>query len=253
MRWYWLKLKGKVAIVTGAGAGIGKATALLFAREGAKVCVNAQSDSVAETAQDIKTNGGVAIDVQGDVSKPETAEQIVNETLRALKKIDILFNNAGIVIPGRIDNLTLADWDRTFEVNVRGVFLMSKACLPELRKTKGVIIHNASAVVFKGVKDRAAYTASKGAVLALTKAMAADYIGYGIRVNCICPGTTDTPSLGKRIAQFDDPKKAREDFIARQPMGRFGTPEEMAEAVLYLATAEFCTGISLSVDGGMTI
>lgn len=251
--WYWMKLKGKVAIVTGAGAGIGKATALLFAREGAKVCVNAQSDSATATAQSIKTSGGAAIAVQGDVSKPETAEQIVTETVRAFRRIDILFNNAGIVIPGRIDNMALADWDRTFEVNVRGVFLMSKACLPELRKTKGVIIHNASAVVFKGVKERAAYTASKGAVFALTKAMAADYISDGIRVNCICPGTTDTPSLGKRIAQFDDPQKARDDFIARQPIGRFGTPEEIAEAVLYLATAEFCTGISLSVDGGMTI
>ena len=248
-----MKLKGKVAVITGAGAGIGKATALLFAREGAKVCVSAQSDSAADTARSITTSGGAAIAVQGDISKSETAERIVSETIRAFKRIDILFNNAGIVIPGRIDNMTLADWDRTFEVNVRGVFLVSKACLPELKKTKGVIIHNASAVVLKGVKERAAYTASKGAVFALTKAMAADYIGDGIRVNCICPGTTDTPSLGKRIAQFNDPQKAREDFIARQPMGRFGTPEEMAEAVLYLATAEFCTGISLSVDGGMTL
>jgi NAD(P)-dependent dehydrogenase (short-subunit alcohol dehydrogenase family) len=248
-----MKLKGKVAVITGAGAGIGKASALLFAREGAKLCVNAQSNSAAETAQSIKKDGGEAIFVQGDVSKPETAEKILTETIRTFKKIDILFNNAGIVIPGRIDNTTLADWDRTFEVNVRSVFLVTKACLPELRKTKGVIIHNASAVVLKGVKERAAYTASKGAIYALTKAMAADYISYGIRVNCICPGTTDTPSLGKRIAQFDDPKKAREDLIARQPMGRFGTPEEMSEAVLYLATAEFCTGISLAVDGGMSI
>lgn len=189
----------------------------------------------------------------GDVSEPQTAENIVTETIQSFEKLDVLFNNAGIVIPGRIDNMTVADWDRTFEVNVRGVFLVTKACLPELKKTKGVIIHNASAVALKGVKERAAYTASKGAVLALTKAMAADYIGDGIRVNCICPGTTDTPSLAKRIAQFEDPDKARDDFITRQPMQRFGTPEEMAEAVLYLATAEFCTGISLAVDGGMTI
>jgi meso-butanediol dehydrogenase/(S,S)-butanediol dehydrogenase/diacetyl reductase len=248
-----VKLKEKVAVITGAGAGIGKATALLFAREGARLCVNAQSNSAAETAQSIKKVGGEAIFIQGDVSKPETAEKIVTETIRTFKKIDILFNNAGIVIPGRIDNTTLADWDRTFEVNVRGVFLVTKACLPELRKTKGVIIHNASAVVLKGVKERAAYTASKGAIYALTKAMAADYISDGIRVNCVCPGTTDTPSLEKRIAQFSDPKKARDDFIARQPMGRFGTPEEIAEAVLYLAIAEFSTGISISVDGGMTI
>jgi len=248
-----VRLEGKVAIITGAGAGIGKATALLFAHEGAKVCVNSQSDSAAETVQIIKENQGEAVFVQGDVSEPETAEKIVTETVQAFEKLDILFNNAGIVIPGRVDNTPVADWDRTFEVNVRGVFLVTKACLPELKKTKGVIIHNASAVVLKGVKERAAYTASKGAILALTKAMAADYIGDGIRVNCICPGTTDTPSLAKRIAQFEDSNKARDDFIARQPMGRFATPEEIAEGVLYLATAEFCTGIHLSVDGGMTI
>ena len=248
-----MKLEGKVAIITGAGAGIGKATALLFAREGAQVCVNSQSDSGLETAQIIKESGREAIFVKGDISEPQTADNLVTETIQAFEKLDILFNNAGIVIPGRVDNTPVADWDRTFEVNVRGVFLVTKACLPELKKTRGVIIHNASAVVLRGVKERAAYTASKGAVLALTKAMAADYIGDGIRVNCICPGTTDTPSLAKRIAQFEDPDKARDDFIARQPMGRFATPEEIAEGVLYLATAEFCTGIHLSVDGGMTI
>ncbi|MHA1649795.1 MAG: SDR family NAD(P)-dependent oxidoreductase, partial [Candidatus Helarchaeota archaeon] len=171
----------------------------------------------------------------------------------AFERIDILFNNAGIVIPGRVDNTSLEDWERTFAVNVIGVYLLSKVCLPELKKTKGVIIHNASVLALKGVKERAPYSASKGALLALTRAMAADYIEDGIRVNCLCPGTTDTESLARRIAAFDDPEKARADFIARQPMRRFGTPEEMAEAALYLATAQFCTGIYLSVDGGMTI
>jgi meso-butanediol dehydrogenase/(S,S)-butanediol dehydrogenase/diacetyl reductase len=248
-----MKLKDKVAVITGAGAGMGKATSILFAKEGAKICANSQSKSAQETVNIIKNNNGIAIFVQGDVSEPKTAEKIVKETIEAFGKIDILFNNAGIVIPGRVDNMSLEDWIRTFEVNVYGVFLVTKACLPELKKTKGTIIHNASVLAVKGVKERAAYSASKGALLALTRAMAADYLEEGIRVNCLCPGTTDTESLARRIAQFDDPIKAKNDFIARQPMKRLGTPEEMAQAALYLATAEFSTGISLSVDGGATI
>jgi meso-butanediol dehydrogenase/(S,S)-butanediol dehydrogenase/diacetyl reductase len=248
-----MKLKDKIAVITGAGAGMGKATSILFAKEGAKICANSQSKSAQETVNIIKNNNGKGIFVQGDVSEPKTAEKIVKETIEAFGKIDILFNNAGIVIPGRVDNMSLEDWIRTFEVNVYGVFLVTKACLPELKKTKGTIIHNASVLAVKGVKERAAYSASKGALLALTRAMAADYLEEGIRVNCLCPGTTDTESLALRIAQFDDPIKAKNDFIARQPMKRLGTPEEMAQAALYLATAEFSTGIYLSVDGGATI
>ncbi len=248
-----LKLKGKVAIITGSGAGIGKAAALLFAREGAQVSVVDYELTAKETVDAIIKDGGKAIFIQGDISKKETADKIVKETVKAFGKIDILFNNAGIVVPGRVDNTSLEDWERTFAVNVTGTFLVTKACLPELKKTKGVIIQTASAVVQKGVKERAAYSASKGALVALTRAMAADYIEFRVRVNCLCPGTTDTPSLAKRIAQFADAEKARADFIARQPLGRFGTPQEIAEAALYLASSEFCTGTILFVDGGMTI
>lgn len=247
-----MKLKDKVAIITGAGAGIGKATAFLFAKEGAKVVCNSQSKSAQFVAEKIKMSGGDAIFIQGDISKNEVAKKIINETVKTYRKIDILFNNAGIVIPGRVDNMSEDDWNRTMEVNINGAFLMSKYAIPELKKSKGVIIHNASVLALKGVKERAAYSASKGALLSLTRAMAADYIGE-IRVNCICPGTTDTESLAKRIAAFDDPEKAKADFINRQPLKRLARPEEIAEAVLYLATAEFCTGIYLSVDGGMTI
>ncbi|MHA1131146.1 MAG: SDR family NAD(P)-dependent oxidoreductase [Candidatus Helarchaeota archaeon] len=247
-----MKLQDKVAIITGAGAGIGKATAILFAKEGAKVCVNSLTKSAEVTANAINEFGS-AIFVQGDISRPETAENIMKATIEAFGKIDILFNNAGIVIPGRVDTLSLEDWERTFAVNVTGVYLVTRACLPALKETKGVIIHNASVLAVKGVKERAAYSASKGALWALTKAMAADYLEDGIRVNCLCPGTTDTESLARRITAFDDPKKARADFIARQPMKRLGTPEEQAEAALYLATAEFSTGICLLVDGGATI
>jgi len=248
-----MKLTGKVAIVTGAGAGIGKATAMLFAKEGARVCCNSISDSASDVVREINGSGGEAIFVQGDVAKVEDAKKIVDETMEKYGRLDILFNNAGIVIPGRIDNTCPEDWDRTMNVNARGTYLVSKFSIPHLRESKGTIINNASSVALKGVLDRAAYTASKGAVLSLTRAMAKDYVEDGIRVNCVCPGTTDTPSLKRRLSRFEDPDGARALFISRQPLKRLGTPEEIALGVLYLALAEFCTGTILPIDGGMTM
>lgn len=248
-----MKLTGKVAIVTGAGAGIGKATAMLFAKEGARVCCNSISDSASDVVREIKGSGGEAIFVQGDVAKVEDAKKIVDETIEKYGRLDVLFNNAGIVIPGRIDNTCPEDWDRTMNVNARGTYLVSKFSIPHLRESKGTIVNNASSVALKGVLDRAAYTASKGAVLSLTRAMAKDYVEDGIRVNCVCPGTTDTPSLKRRLSRFEDPDKARALFISRQPLKRLGTPEEIALGVLYLALAEFCTGTILPIDGGMTM
>jgi len=248
-----MKLEGKVSVITGAGAGIGEATAILFAKEGSKVCCNSLSASSLKVVNTIKRSGGDAIFIQGDVSKEEDAKTIIIKTIEKYGKIDILFNNAGIVLPGRIDNISTEDWDKTMAVNVRGIYLISKYAIPYLKKTKGTIINNASSVALKGVKERAAYTASKGAVLSMTRAMAMDYIEDRIRVNCICPGTTDTSSLAKRLAKFDDPEEARLQFIARQPLGRLGKTEEIAKGVLFLVLNEFCTGISLSVDGGMTI
>ena len=188
-----MKLKDKVAIITGAGAGIGKATALLFAHEGARVCCNSQSESALKVVEKIIKEGGDALFVQGDVSVEEEAKKIVDKTIEAYNKIDILFNNAGIVLGGAIDTISTEHWDRTMAVNVRGIYLVSKYAVPHLKKTQGVIVNNSSAVAFKGVKDRAAYTASKGAVLSMTRAMAADYIEDKIRVNAICPGTTESP------------------------------------------------------------
>ncbi len=248
-----MKLQGKVAIITGAGAGIGEATAVLFAKEGAKVCCNSITKSALKVVEKIKSDGGETIFVQGDVSKEEDAIKIVEETVKKYGNIDILFNNAGIVLGGAIDTISTEDWDRTMAVNVRGVYLVSKYAVPYIKKTKGTIINNSSSVAFKGVQNRAAYTASKGAVLSMTRAMAADCIDDKIRVNAICPGTTDTPSLAVRLSKFDNPEEARKQFIARQKMGRLGTAEEIAEGVLFLALNEFCTGISLSVDGGMTM
>ena len=248
-----MKLKDKVAIITGAGAGIGEATASLFAREGAKVCCNSRSTSAQEVVDKIKADGGQALFVQGDVSVENEAKKIIDETVREYSKLDILYNNAGIVVAGSVDSCPASDFDRCMAVNVRGVYLFSKYAIPHLKKTGGTIINCSSVVTLKGVVNRAAYSASKGAVFSLTKAMAMDHIQDNIRVNAICPGTIDTPSLAVRLSQIDNPEEARRQFIARQPMGRLGTAEEIAEGVLLLATNEFCTGTCLIIDGGMTI
>ncbi len=249
-----MKLLGKVAIITGAGAGIGEATSLLFAKEGAKVCCNSLSKSAMKVVEKIKRTGGDAIFVQADVSIEEQAKNIVDKTIETYGKIDVLFNNAGVVLGGAIDTISTVDWDRTMAVNVRGIYLISKYAIPYLKKTQGVIVNNASSVAFKGVPNRAAYTASKGAVLSMTRAMAADYIDNKIRVNAICPGTTDSPSLEQRIRERGgNYEEVRQQYITRQRLGRLGTPEEIAEGVLFLATNEFCTGVSLLVDGGMTM
>ena len=249
-----MKLKGKIAVVTGAGAGIGEATALLFAKEGAKVCCNSLSTSAKDVVAKIKLFGGDAIFVQANISIEEEGKAIIDKTIESYGKIDILFNNAGIVLGGAIDTTSTEDWDKIMAVNVRGIYLVTKYAIPYLRKTQGVIINNSSSVAFKGVKDRVAYTASKGAVLSMTRAMAADYLEDKIRVNAICPGTTDSPSLVKRIkSKGGNYNEIRQGYIDRQPLKRLGTPEEIAEGVLFLVLNEFCTGVSLLVDGGMTM
>jgi len=252
-----MRFRGKVVLITGAGVGIGRAAAVRFGKEGAKVAINSLTPTNGqETLRLLQEARGQGIYIQGDVSIAVDARRIVDEAVKAFGRIDILVNNAGIVLPGRVDNISEEDWDRTIAVNLKGVYLVSKYTIPEMRKIGGgVIVLNASVVAIKGVKDRGAYTASKGGVLALTKAMAADYLSENIRVNCVCPGTTYTPSLERRIQAFADPEKARVDFIARQPMGRLGKDEEIAAAILFAASDEaaFMTGANIAIDGGMTI
>lgn len=246
-----MKLAGKVAIITGAAAGIGEATAILFAGEGAKVVL---SDIVpCKGVEAINTTGGEAIYVRCDVSKEEDARHLIDETIARFGRLDILHNNAGIVVAGSIANSSIDDFDRTMAINVRGTWLCSLYAIPHLKETKGVIINCSSSVAIKGVTNRAAYSASKGAIFSLTKAMAMDHIADGIRVNAILPGTTDTPSLAVRLAQTGNADEARKQITARQPMGRLGKSEEIAEGILLLATNEFCTGTCLSIDGGMTV
>jgi len=249
-----MKLKGKVALITGGTAGIGKATAVLFAKEGAKIAINARNETRGQgTLKLLKDMGVEVIFIRGDVSESQSAKKMVEETIKTFGRLDILFNNAGTVTPGTIDSLTEEQWDKEMAINVKGVFLVTKFAISELRKTKGCIINNASVLAVKGVKNRIVYTASKGAVLALTKAMAAEFLEDGVRVNAILPGVTDTPSLHDRISTSPDPEAAKADLISRQPLKRMARPVEIAEAVLFLATNEFCTGIGLLMDGGMTI
>lgn len=249
-----MKLKDKVAIITGGTAGIGEATAVLFVKEGAKVVIVGTSQTSGDRVlEKIKKLNGEAIIIKADVSKEEDIKHMIDETIKKFAKIDILFNNAGIVVNGSVETCTMEDLERTIAINIKGVFLCSRYAMPYLKKTHGVIINNSSSVALKGVANRAAYTLSKGAVLSLTRAMATDHLEDKVRVNCIAPGTTDTPSLAERLKQSGDPLKTRQDFIARQKIGRLGTPEEIAEGVLFLASNEFCTGTILSVDGGMTM
>ena len=251
-----MRMKDKVAVITGASVGIGHSTATLFAREGAKVVVNSQSDRGVAVVNEINTAGGSALFVQGDVTQPEIAQQIVDTTVEHFGRLDVLVNNAGIVTPGTVDSTSVEEWDRMMAVNVRGVFLLSKAAVIQmLQQGGGVIVHNASIAGVKGLKDRAGYCASKGAVVALTKAMAIDYVDKNIRVNCVNPGTTLTPSLQDRINAFEDPVAAKEMFISRQPMGRLGESDEIAAGILYLASDEssFVTRAILNIDGGLTI
>lgn len=245
----------KVVIITGAGAGMGRAAALKFAALGASVVVNSLSASAEKVCQELKSRGCPALFVQGDVSEPEDAERLVRSAAETFGKIDVLVNAAGMVANGSVEQCDEETWDKSMKTNVKSVFLMSRLALPWLRKTKGVIVNITSTVAIKGVVNRAAYSATKGAILSLSRSMAAEYVGEGIRINCVCPGTVETESFRRRVAQSPDPEQAMRDFVARQPMGRLGTPEELAEAILFAASPEvgFMTGANIVVDGAMTV
>jgi len=251
-----MRLLGKVAVITGGTSGIGEATALLFANEGASVAVTGRNEERGRAVvAKIVAGGGKALFISTDVRKADDCRRAVDDTLRAFGKIDVLFNNAGVFYPHTILDCTEEEWDMQMDVNLKGTFLMSKFVLPGMiARGSGVIVNNSSGWGLVGGDKAVAYCASKGGVVLLTKAMAVDHGRQGIRVNCVCPGDVDTPML---------PEDARlrglkwEDYLAgcaNRPMGRIGTVEEIAKAVLFLASEEssFMTGAALVVDGGGT-
>src|SRR2546421_3705693 len=243
------RLAGKTAFITAAAQGMGQAAALAFAREGARVWatdINAQQLKSIEGKDAIRTR-------QLDVTDEPAIARIAQE----VGDVDEVFNCAGIVHNGSILEASAKDWDQAMSVNVHSMFLVARAFLPGmLKKQKGSIINMASvASSIKGLPNRCVYGASKAAVIGLTKSIAADYVRQGIRCNAVAPGTVDTPSLQGRINSYADPVQARKDFVARQPMGRLGTVDDLGPLFLYLASDEsqFATGNVFSIDGGMTI
>jgi 2-keto-3-deoxy-L-fuconate dehydrogenase len=243
------RLAGKVALVTAAGQGIGRGAALAFAREGAQVWA---TDINAKTLAELEGRDGMRTRVL-DV----TDEPAIGRLAAEVGAIDVLFNCAGYVHHGTILDCTPQDWDFSFEVNVKSMYLVTRAFLPGmLKKGRGSIINMSSiASSVRGLPNRFVYGATKAAVVGLTKAIAADFVKQGIRCNAIGPGTVDTPSLQERIKAFPDPQQARKDFIARQPMGRLGTVDDITGILVFLASDEslFATGNLYSIDGGMTI
>ena len=249
------KLAGKVAVITGAGSGIGRATALLFSEEGAKIVVSDISKKGGEeSVRQITERGGVAIFVRTDVTKSGDVKAMVEESIKAYGRIDVLHNNAGISPSGRITDISEKDWDSVMNINLKGVFLCSKYVVPNmLRAGGGVIVNTASAFGLNAFPGKAAYCASKAGVVLLTKEMALDY-APNVRVNCICPGAVHTPMYERILATLKDPEQAKREELKWYPLGRVAEPEEIAKAALYLASEDssYVTGMALIIDGGWT-
>ena len=242
------RLAGKIALITAAAQGIGRATAIACAREGARVVA---TDVSLDKLNELNTTHGIEVrklDVLNDTAITECAATLAPH---------ILVNCAGFVHNGTVLDVTDKEWDFAFNLNVRSQYKMIRAFLPKMLEQGGGSIVNIASVAgsIKGIPNRFVYGATKAAVIGLTKSVAADYIKRGIRCNAVCPGTVDTPSLGDRINAYADPEQARKDFIARQPMGRLGNADEIAQLCVYLGSDEsvFMTGQTVLIDGGITL
>lgn len=242
---------GRVALITGGTRGIGLATARLMAHRGAEVVVagrQARSDLASEGLER-------AVCLAGDVRRGEDAAALIESTLNRYGRLDVLVNSAGIIHRNRtVEQHTLEEWDETFATNVRGTFLMCRAAMDALRRTRGTIVNVASYVGLVGFRGAAAYAASKAAVVNLTRTMALDHAAEGIRVNCVCPGSVDTDMIQLAWKATGDVAAAARQWAAKHPLGRIASPEEVANVVTFLASdeASFLTGVALPVDGGIT-
>ena len=249
-----MQLEGKVALVTGGASGIGRATALLFAREGAAVAVvDLDYQRAQAVALEIEDEGGQAAAVRCDVSRAADCQRAVQETVATFGSLDILFNNAGIIRRATVLEISEEEWDRAMSVNVKSIYLMSRYAIPVMKEAGGgAIVNTGSGWGLTGGRNAVSYCASKGAVVNMTRAMALDHAAQQIRVNCVCPGDTDTGMLRSEAQQLGATTEAFLVEAADRPLGRIGKPEDIAQAVLYLVSeaSSFVTGTTLVVDGG---
>jgi NAD(P)-dependent dehydrogenase (short-subunit alcohol dehydrogenase family) len=247
------RLRGKRIIVTGAGSGIGRAIALRFAAEGARVVISdVDGEAAARVAAEAR---GETLVRKTDVTSTSEVETLVQTSVEEWGGLDVMVNNAGIGVAGTTTVTTEEDYERVMDVCLRGTFLGMKHAIPAIRDSEGGSVINMSSVAaLVGIADRAVYSAAKGAILAITRAAAIDHVEEGVRVNCIAPGTVDTPWIGRITAGYDDPEEARRNMQARQPHGRLVTPEEIAAMAAYLASDESASviGACMVVDGGVT-
>jgi NAD(P)-dependent dehydrogenase (short-subunit alcohol dehydrogenase family) len=251
------RLDDKVALITGSGGGIGRGIALKFAREGAKVGVlDLRPEACQAVVAEITTAGGQALTLPANVTVEESVLEAVSRFSNAFGPISVLVNNAAVMPGGRLHETSLPDFDRCVNVNLRGAYLVSRAVIPSmLEQRRGSIIHMASVTGVLGHPGLAIYSATKGALIALTRAMSTDYARYGIRVNSVSPGTIDSPMLHEFVSSQSNPEKIRQAFDEIHPIGRVGTIEEVANVFLFLASDEssFVTGANYMVDGGMGV
>lgn len=251
-----MRLKNKVALITGGGTGIGKATALLFAREGASLVITGRrKPPLEETVSQIRDLHDNAVYVIGDVSKTDDAQNMIRKTIETFGRLDILVNNAGVNYkPNTTSATEEEDWDITINTNLKGIYLVSKYAIPELSKNGGSIINISSVVGLKGFRGAIAYTTSKGGILNMTKSMALELAPDKIRVNCICPGMIDTDMYWNFIKSSENPDTLHEYVVHSHPLGRIGKPEDIAYGALFLASdeANWITGVILPIDGGFT-
>jgi NAD(P)-dependent dehydrogenase (short-subunit alcohol dehydrogenase family) len=248
-----MRLAGKVAIVTGAGSGIGRACAIAFAKDGAKVTLVGRT--AARLNAVAKEIGPAAFMQSADISNPSDIEAMVKATVEHFGALHVLVNNAALLIAGTAESHTEAEWDATFNTNVKSIWRLSRACIPHMRAAgKGSIINISSVIGLVGARNRLAYSASKGAVTLMTKSMALDLAAEQIRVNCICPAIVATELVEGFISEAPDPETVRRQRIGLHPLGRFGQPEDIAPMAVYLASDEssWVTGNAYPVDGGYT-